>query len=222
MRKTKERQIEKAVKIVRKLLIFLIVMLVSGMIIAAMAFSSEYGLFGYGAKIVLSSSMEKNSNISVDQFQIKDIPVGSLIVIEYAPERSLQEWYDALREGDVLTYVYKAVGGSITIVHRIKSIEKSENGYRITMAGDNSNSALQTIDTADIDSVNRITGKVIYCSGFLGRAIYFMKNPIFVLTIFSIAWAILIAGVYNDEHDDPDRLLATIKLPNGGKYEKKK
>ncbi len=220
MRKTKERQLEKAIKILKKLLIFLIVLFgVSDMIIAAMAFSSENGLFGYGAKIVLSSSMEKNSNVSVDEFQIKDIPVGSLIVIEYAPERYLQEWYDALQEGDVVTFVYKVVGGSITIVHRIKNIEKGENGYKITMAGDNSDSTLQIIDTADIGSVNRITGKVIYCSSFLGKTIYMMSDPIFALTIFMVASAILIARAYND---DPDRLLVALKLPNGGKYEKKK
>ena len=118
-----------------------------------------------------------------------------------------------------MTFVYKVGEGSITIVHRIKSIKKGENGYKITMAGDNSDSALQTIDTADIGSVNRITGKVVYCSSFLGKTIYMAGDPIFILTIFFVASAMLIAGVYND---DPDRLLVALKLPNGGKYEKKK
>lgn len=219
MKKTKEEQIDKAIKIVKKLLIFLIVLFgVTGLIIAAMAFSSDDGLFGYGAKIVLSSSMEKNPNVDVDEFQIKDIPVGSLIIIEYAPEKSLQEWYGALCEGDVLTFAYKAVGGSITIAHRIKSIEKSENGYKFTLAGDNNGSALQVIDTADTDSVNRITGKVVFCSSFLGKTLYVLRNPLFAVTMILIASLVLTTRNCNDE---PAPLLVA-KPPNGGKYEKKK
>lgn len=185
--------------------------------IAAMIFSSEEdGIFGFGAKIVLSSSMEKNPNVSVDQYRIKEIPVGSLILFEYVPAGSAQEWYGALQEGDVLVFVYRAIEGRITIVHRIKYIEEGINGFRITLAGDNSdNLSTQTIDTADKESGNRIIGKVVYSSYLLGTILCAIGDPIFAIAILFIVLATLTLR-------KRERNRARLPSQNGGNYEKGK
>lgn len=206
MRTAKEKQID----IAKKLLSFFVALFgVTSIIATAILFTSEEGEFlGYGAKIVMSSSMEKNPNVNLDEYRIKNIEAGSLIVIQYVPVGDEQEWYDTLRIGDVLTFVYKTGGGKITIAHRIKAIEKIEKGYKITLAGDNSGlstqMSTQIIYTADGNSENRITGKVVFCSYFLGQMISAISNPVFVLSIFLLLFAITVLRNYKK---DPDRLL---------------
>ncbi len=152
-------------------------------------------LFGYGARIVMSSSMEHDPNVNVDGEDIKDIPVQSLIVIELMPDREdeRQEFYRQLQVGDVLTFSYRSAGESIIITHRVQEIGHSGEGYRITLRGDSGNLAgTQVIDTADADSESRIIGKVVYCSHALGVLICILREPPFFITVCAIAAAAIL------------------------------
>ena len=161
------------------------------------------GLFGYGARIVMSSSMEENPNVSVDGETIKSIPVRSLIVIELMPDREdeRQAFYQELQVGDVLTFSYRAVGENIIITHRVQEIGRSGKGYRIALRGDSGNFAgTQVIDTADFESQNRIIGKVVYCSHALGVFLCFLREPPFFITVCIAIVAVILLNIFRKGH----------------------
>ena len=61
--------------------------------------------FGYEMRTVLSDSMEKCDETDVSGFEIKDIPVKSLVFTETVPTgEAAEEWYANLKVGDVLTF----------------------------------------------------------------------------------------------------------------------
>ena len=180
-------------KVIHMLLFAALALAAAGAVLALQLFVGG-GLFGYGAKIVMSSSMEKNPSVNVEEEAIKDIPVRSLVVIELIPENEIERetFYRKLRVGDVLTFSYRAAGEGILITHRVQEIEKSGNGYRITLRGDNGTLAgTQVIDTADKNSKNRIIGRVVYCSHALGVLICALREPPFIITVC----AVLAAGI---------------------------
>lgn len=167
-------------------------------------------VFGYQARIVLSESMAKCEETNLDDFEIKDIPVKSMVFIQVVPtdEEQAKEWYKNLKEGDVLTFRYK-YDKQETITHRI--IKKVENldskgvptgGYTITLRGDNKNlsnnpdaSAAdlgeQVINT-DYDGVNYIIGKVTGQSVVLGFVVYSIKNPIVMACLIIVPSLIIL------------------------------
>ena len=167
-------------------------------------------LFGHQARIVVSESMEKCAETDVSAYDIKDIPLKSMVFIEVVPEdeAKAKEWYKNLDVGDVVTFRYK-YDRQETITHRI--IEKQENldangnptgGYTFTMRGDNkalsndpnasqADLGTQVINT-DLDGVNYIIGKVTGQSKFLGFIIYSLKNPIVMACIIIIPSAIIL------------------------------
>ncbi len=139
-------------------------------------------IFGYQARIVLSDSMAKCEHTDVSGYDIKDIPVKSMIFIDTLPkdEAEADRWYASLREGDVLTFRY-TYATTETVTHRITGIaEKADGGYIITLQGDNrsetSGTLTQIIDTSDISSPNRIIGKVVGKSYVLGVISYEVRN----------------------------------------------
>lgn len=161
------------------------------------------GLFGYGARIVMSSSMEENPNVSVDGEAIKSIPVRSLIVIELLPDREdeRQTFYQELQVGDVLTFSYRAASENIIITHRVQEIGRSGKGYRIALRGDSGNFAgTQVIDTADTESENRIIGKVVYCSHALGVFLCFLREPPFFITVCILIAAVILLNIIKKGH----------------------
>ncbi len=156
-------------------------------------------IFGRQIRSVVSPSMEKCEQTDVSQFEIKDIPVNSMVFIETVPEdeKEADEWYAALKVGDVLTFKYVYVRQE-TITHRITSIEpKSTGGYIIKLEGDNkgsdANTLTQTIDTSDKYSYNYVIGKVTGQSYALGLFVSALKSPIGIICLIIIpAFAILI------------------------------
>ena len=56
-------------------------------------------VFGYQARIVLSESMAKCEETNLDDFEIKDIPVKSMVFIQVVPtdEEQAKEWYKNLK-----------------------------------------------------------------------------------------------------------------------------
>lgn len=162
---------------------------------------SEDGIvsfFGKQVRIVASSSMESSDDTDVSAYPIGSIPLRSAVVVELVPdgEAAAQEWYANLAVGDVLTirYVY---GNAVTLSHRIISIEPAAcGGYTIRLQGDNhsdgTGALVQTIETADGASVNRVIGKVTSCHALLGKLLYGLKQPICMILLVIVPCAILI------------------------------
>ncbi len=158
------------------------------------------GAVNFGGKqmrIVLSDSMGKCDQTDVSGYEIKDIPVKSMIFIELAPEdeQEKQSWYADLEVGDVVTFRYVYVTQE-TITHRIISKTENENGgYTIVLEGDNKNSdtntLTQTIDTSKEDSPNYIIGKVTGKNYLLGVLITAVKSPVGIICIVIIPCVII-------------------------------
>ncbi len=151
-------------------------------------------VFGYQFMTVLTESMEKNDETDVSKYDIKDIPVKSLIVIDTVPEDKAEAdaWYAKLTRGDVLTFRYYYAGKQITITHRITFIEKNANGgYDITLKGDNPggegvHAMEQKIDTSETESFNYVIGRVTAKSYILGLLISLMKSKVGIVCIVII------------------------------------
>lgn len=221
MKKTKDRRVCVRNTIKNVIIIFFLLGAVGG-IIAVKSLIGDHGLFGYGARIIMSSSMEKNSAVNTDDYRIKDIPVKSLIIIKLVPprEQEREKFYSGLKEGDVLTFVYKVIGESITITHRVCNIEKNGGGYTITLRGDNGPfAATQVINSADAQSENRIIGKVVFCSRFLGVVACVLREPLFFAAVCIIVLTVILLKAlgYKSELSIDRKFLLS-----GGQHEKKK
>ena len=173
--------------------ILLDLLLVCILVLASMAviftiFSSKDAdgatdIFGYQLRLVTSHSMGECEHTDVSGYEIKSIPVKSLIAVQTVPEdkEAAAEWYRNLKVGDVLTFRY-VYGRQITITHRIASITEKEGGYIIELAGDNKNAKdnqlYQTIDTSIPDSPNYVVGKVTWAALWPGQLLATIKTPI--------------------------------------------
>ncbi len=179
MRKTKEG--DKCTRsIIKRILISVLLFMATGGVIMILCLTGEHGLFGYQARIVMSSSMEKNPQTDVENYAIQDIPAGSMILIKLVPpdERAGGAFYANLKAGDVLTFCYKIIGGSTVITHRIRRIERQSGGYVIVLCGDNgTHVGTQTIDTSVAQNPNRVIGKVVFVSRFLGVLFCIFRQP---------------------------------------------
>lgn len=155
-------------------------------------------MFGKQMRIIRSDSMSKCEQTDVSKFEIKDLPVKTLILIETVPENgaAAEAWYAALEEGDVLTFRYKYTE-QVTITHRIVRVtEKADGGYLIELAGDNkaSEDALtQIIDTSKTESFNYVIGKVVWASFPLGWLVYALRTPVVVVCLIILPCLIIIA-----------------------------
>lgn len=200
-------------------IVLILLLSVVAVILAIHAFAVR-GLFGYSARIVMSTSMEKNPQTDVEQYDIGDIPARSFVLIKLVPseEGTRDAFYAQLREGDVLTFVYQVMGGSVTVTHRICGIEQSGGGYVFTLRGDNGTFAgTQVVDTADPSGGNRIVGKVVCCSPALGVCVCIMRDPLFWLSVCIAALAVMLLGELLRGNDLPRHVRGPSK---GGKYEK--
>lgn len=156
-------------------------------------------IFGYQMRIISSDSMAKCDATDVSGYDIKSLPLRSMVFIKLAPrgdEAAAREWYSKLRVGDVLTFRY-VYTQQVTITHRITSISpKDDGGYIIELRGDNkaSDSELmsQVIDTSDTSSPNYVIGKVSASSLALGAVLSLLRTPIGIIFIVIIPCLILI------------------------------
>lgn len=201
MNKTKVKKIVTAVSNV-----FLALFLIIAILAVFLTIFSRRGddgvadIMGYQMRIVTSESMAKCEHTDVSSYEIKDIPLRSMVFIELMPEDPAEatEWYRSLKVGDVLTfkYVYSA---QVTITHRIVSIEEKETGgFIIELAGDNKNAdngqLYQTIDTTDPydANFNCVVGKVTGQSYFIGLIMSYLMQPIGIVLVIIIPCVILI------------------------------
>ena len=109
--------------------------------------------------------------------------------VEVMPETAAEvdEWYRALKVGDVLTFRY-VYSTQITITHRITAIqEKETGGFIIELAGDNKSSEdgqlSQVIDTSIPYNTNYVIGKVTGTSYLLGLIMGFLMKPLSIVLI---------------------------------------
>ena len=188
---------------VNTLLYSFIALCLFGIIVSVMAKKDADGtatLFGVQMRIVISPSMEKCEQTDVSNFEIKDIPIKSVVFIKVVPETEEEKevFYSSLKKGDVLTFKYTYVTQE-TITHRIVDIQKKDTGgYVIQLQGDNKNTEdgilTQVIDTSNEFSTNYVIGKVESTSLLLGLFIYALKSPIGLICIVilpSIAIAVI-------------------------------
>ncbi len=170
-------------------------------------------MFGRRYMTVLTSSMEKCDETDVSEYEIKDIPVDSLIFIDPVPEDKTEAaaWYADLGRGDVLTFRYFYAGQQITITHRITHIEaNNRGGYNIDLEGDNKSSDAgtlsQSIDTSEEGSLNYVIGRVTGQNKLLGKLITIVKSRVGLICFIIVPSAIIaileiihIVGVINEK-----------------------
>lgn len=175
-------------------------------------------LFGYQMRVVLSDSMAKSELTDVSAYEIKSIPVRSMIFVQTVPqdEAEADEWYRSLKVGDVLNFRYFYTA-QVTVAHRIVSIsEKQSGGFIIELSGDNKTSEsellAQTIDTSLENSPNYVIGKVTGQSFLLGFVISLLKSPLGLIFIVIVPCFIIvllevikIAGVFSAEKRQKER-----------------
>ena len=140
-------------------------------------------LFGYQIRIVTSDSMGECEFTDVSGYDIKSIPLRSMVFVKLMPDdpAKLDAWYGDIEVGDVLTFRYVYVK-QVTITHRVTSVTPVDGGYVIELAGDNktsdSNQLYQTIDTSIPNNVNYVLGEVVGQSYVLGVIVSFLMEPV--------------------------------------------
>ncbi len=181
-------------------------------------------IFGYQLRVVTSNSMGACEYTDVSDFEIKDIPLRSMVFVEVMPEDAAEaeKWYRDLKVGDVLTFRY-VYTKQVTITHRIVSItEKDTGGFVIELAGDNKNSEegqlYQTIDTSVPNNMNYVIGKVTGQAYLLGVIMSFLMQPVGIVLVIIVPCAIIIvleilkiARVFSEEKREKERLAAEEK-----------
>ena len=156
-------------------------------------------IFGYQLRIVTSSSMEASEYTDVSAYDIKSIPIRSMVFVKLAPddEAERQKWYDSLEVGDVLTfrYVYTT---QVTITHRITDkVPNGEGGYIIYLEGDNKtddNGQLsQEINTSEVNVANYIIGKVTGKSYLFGVGLSLLKSKLGIILLIMLPCVFIIS-----------------------------
>lgn len=195
---TVKRKIGSACKIVLTVLLYAVLIL--GLLLVLISIGTKKDsdgaatLFGYQFRIIQSDSMAKCDQTDVSDYEIKDLPVKTLIIIQTVPQdkEAANEWYEDIEEGDVLTFRYKYTQ-QVTITHRVKNIRyiEEKGGYEIELVGDNKASEdqellAQTIYTWEEDSYNYVIGKVTGASFPLGWLIYAMRSPVGIICLVLI------------------------------------
>ena len=155
-------------------------------------------IFGYQMRVVVSDSMAANDLTDVSEYEIKDIPIRSMVFVQVMPEDPAEAtaFYRGLKVGDVLTFRY-VYTSQVTITHRITSItEKDTGGFLIELAGDNKTSdngqLYQTIDTSIPNNMNYVIGKVVGRSLLLGALLSFLLQPVGLVLLIIVPCLIII------------------------------
>ena len=154
-------------------------------------------VFGHQMRIVTSESMAANEAVDVSAWDIKSIPLSSMVFIQLVPEdpEAAKAWYDGLREGDVLTFRY-VYATQVTITHRITKITPKGDGYVIELQGDNRDAedhrGTQIIDTTVPNNMNYVVGKVVGQSHFLGIIMGFLMQPVGIVFVIIVPCVLII------------------------------
>ena len=199
----KNEKVKKIINILGNVLMFVFLAFCIFAVIVTVAGKKEVDgateIFGYQLRIVTSDSMAKSEYTDVSNFEIKSIPINSMVFVKTVPDGKAEanDWYKNIKVGDVLTFRY-VYTNQVTITHRVSEItEKADgSGYIIKLVGDNklSNSQLleQEIDTSIDGSYNYVIGKVVGQSKLLGFFLTLLKKPVGTICIVIIPCFIII------------------------------
>ena len=163
-------------------------------------------IFGYQLRFVKTASMEKCDATydEIKQYDIKDIPINSLLFIETVPKDEAQalQWYSEIKVGDVLTFKYVYDYKQETITHRVTDINEYYDGdgvllgYDITLRGDNipegTNAQEQYIYTYEPEALNYVVGKVVSQNRFLGLLAAALKTPLGLILVVMVPCSVII------------------------------
>lgn len=155
-------------------------------------------VFGRQFRVVTSDSMDACDQTDVSEYDIKSIPIKSMVFIELVPEdeAEAQKWYESIKEGDVLTFRY-VYTSQVTITHRVeKKITNPDGTYTFHLIGDNKDSDAellsQVITTGDPNSTNYIIGKVTGQSKLLGKVVVTLRDPLGMVLLIIVPSLIII------------------------------
>lgn len=171
-------------KILYACIVFLMILTI-GLTLLFHETNHHLSVLGYQFKTVLSESMEENTSIDISNYEIGSLKRNSLVIIKTFSDNS----YHDIKVGDVLTFKYVVGSTQKIITHRVIKIEEKEDGYLITLKGDNvsGESNIQVIDTTEaMTSYNYIIGKVVYSNYFLGLMITIVNNPLGIIFVILI------------------------------------
>lgn len=181
METTKKKS--KTIAIIKNIVFYVVLAFV--VVVAAFSLTSRFTKGKIGNTqylVVVSSSMDGEKQ---DEYDIKTIPVKSLISVSLVPSdtEKEKEFYSSLKKGDVITFNYLALGNN-TITHRIiEEPTKDSNGiYKYTVKGD----AVEGDDTQILYSDGRtgeIIGKVKSVNTPLGKFYFFLNSKVGTLVL---------------------------------------
>ncbi len=178
--------------------------------------------------VVISSSMDGESE---NEYDIKSIPVKSLIKVDLIKEGKENEFYSSLKKGDVLTFNYVPLNNT-TITHRIVSEPVVIDGgvIKYELKGDavDGDGNIQTLYSDG--RTGEILGKVSFASLPLGKMYFFITSkvgtlvlvvlPSTAICIFEIAKIIYVVSENNrkkkeskdkEERDKKDKEIEELK-----------
>ena len=198
-------KVKKILSIVMNVLVYAFIAVIALFLIFTIVFgklgSDATSILGYQFRTVISPSMEACELTDVSNYDIKSLPLNTMIFIEEVPTDSIEagEWYSDLEVGDVLTFKYLYVRQEV-ITHRIIKIEDNgKGGYYIYLEGDNKNTEsgilTQMIDTSNEFSPNYVIGKVVGHSYVIGSLVTFLRSTIGLVLIIVFIVVILILEV---------------------------
>ncbi len=131
--------------------------------------------------VVISSSMEGEEK---KEYDIKSIPVKSLIKVDLIKEGKENEFYTSLKKGDVLTFNYIPLNNT-TITHRIISdpVVLDNGVIKYELKGDAVDGD-ENIQTLYSDGrTGEILGKVSFVSLPLGQIYFFITSKVGTLVL---------------------------------------
>ena len=150
--------------------------------------------FGHETRIVLTGSMAGEDQVYIDhpEYEIKKINVHDAVFINTVPteEEKQKEFYENIKVGDVLSFIYQK-GGNVVVTHRIMKIEQNEYHYIFTMRGDNPKGDNIIYDNDQYTQTiysdrGEILGKVVGVNGFLGNLLYVISSNKVLLILIVI------------------------------------
>lgn len=131
--------------------------------------------------VVISGSMDGERQ---EEYDIKTIPVKSLVKVDLVKEGKEEDFYSNLKKGDVLTFNYVSLNNT-TITHRIieDPIKQADGVYKYILKGDavEGDSEIQTLYSDG--RTGEILGKVSFVSLPLGQIYFFMSSKVGTLVL---------------------------------------
>ena len=182
MEKNKVETIKKILRIVSDVLLVILFIFCLLLLLLTVTMRSENAssqFFKYEMRYVLTGSMEP------------EIRQGDLIVIERVPEEDAQSYYASLKEEDIITFYWydSANLEERVITHRITKVQPTGDGnYVYTTQGD----AVEEDTQIVYSSEDKIIGKVVWKSHFIGLIMTIMRSPWGIVCCIIIPAALMI------------------------------